>query len=334
MPKTKASLLVLAATAITVATLFLLPFTPKVAVRTAVVERGALSRTTLLEGIVSYQDEQPCVSYQAGRVSAVHVRQGQRVHAGDLLFSMDTSAEEAALASISQMLYEQEKLLSGFERADALAAAVLQSTWDARKTEGELRASIASKQVRAAADGVVAGVYADAGDYVPALSVLGAVRGENRCVTAVNRVGGAVEAIPGTVADIKDASGKQLGLATLVSMGVPQADTQTSQYVQTLTFLPSEDGALAQAEIGGRVTVEMLLDSSAGATLAPVAAVGKGDRVWIVANGVASPVEIDVSRRNEQYVSVPETLAGQRVILLPDEYALYAGCSVKEAKKR
>lgn len=76
---------------------------------------------------------------------------------------MDTSAEEAALASISQMLYEQEKLLSGFERADALAAAALQSTWDARKTEGELRASIASKQVRAAADGVVAGVYAGRG---------------------------------------------------------------------------------------------------------------------------------------------------------------------------
>ena len=42
MPKTKASLLVIAATAITVATLFLLPFTPKTAVRTAVVEQGAL----------------------------------------------------------------------------------------------------------------------------------------------------------------------------------------------------------------------------------------------------------------------------------------------------
>ena len=39
MPKTKASLLVIAATAATVVTLFLLPFTPRTAVRTAVVER-------------------------------------------------------------------------------------------------------------------------------------------------------------------------------------------------------------------------------------------------------------------------------------------------------
>ena len=46
MPKTKASLLVIAATAVTVATLFLLPFTPKTAVRTAAVERGDLIRST------------------------------------------------------------------------------------------------------------------------------------------------------------------------------------------------------------------------------------------------------------------------------------------------
>lgn len=52
MPKTKASLLVIAATAATVVTLFLLPFTPRTAVRTAVVERGELICSTLLEGVV------------------------------------------------------------------------------------------------------------------------------------------------------------------------------------------------------------------------------------------------------------------------------------------
>ena len=51
MPKTKASLLVIAATAATVVTLFLLPFTPRTAVRTAVVERGELICSTLLEGL-------------------------------------------------------------------------------------------------------------------------------------------------------------------------------------------------------------------------------------------------------------------------------------------
>ena len=90
MPKTKASLLVIAATAATVVTLFLLPFTPRTAVRTAVVERRELICSTLLEGVVAYADEQPLIALQAGRVGKVYVCQGQTVRAGELLISMDT----------------------------------------------------------------------------------------------------------------------------------------------------------------------------------------------------------------------------------------------------
>ena len=106
MPKTKASLLVIAATAVTVVTLFLLPFTPRTAVRTAVVERGELICSTLLEGVVAYADEQPLIALQAGRVGKVHVRQGQTVRAGELLISMDTDVQEQELAAVNQMLYE------------------------------------------------------------------------------------------------------------------------------------------------------------------------------------------------------------------------------------
>ncbi|MEG0902567.1 MAG: hypothetical protein RSG96_10615, partial [Clostridia bacterium] len=66
MQKTKASLGVIAATAITVLTLFLLPFTPKVAVRTVLPKRGELIETIFLEGVICYQNEQPCVNLQAG----------------------------------------------------------------------------------------------------------------------------------------------------------------------------------------------------------------------------------------------------------------------------
>ena len=100
MPKTKASLLVIAATAVTVATLFLLPFTPKTAVRTAAVERGDLIRSTLMEGVVAYANEQPLIALQAGRVARVYVIQGQAVRAGDLLVSMDTSVQEQELAAV------------------------------------------------------------------------------------------------------------------------------------------------------------------------------------------------------------------------------------------
>ena len=116
MPKTKASLLVIAATAVTVATLFLLPFTPKTAVRTAEVERGNLIRSTLMEGVVAYADEQPLVALTAGRVARVYVSQGQAVCAGDLLMSMDTSVQEQELTAVNRLLYEQETALQPLAR--------------------------------------------------------------------------------------------------------------------------------------------------------------------------------------------------------------------------
>ena len=112
MPKTKASLLVIAATAATVVTLFLLPFTPRTAVRTAVVERGELICSTLLEGVVAYADEQPLIALQAGRVGKVHVRQGQTVRAGELLISMDTDVQEQELAAKTARLIELDMELN------------------------------------------------------------------------------------------------------------------------------------------------------------------------------------------------------------------------------
>ena len=117
MQKTRASLLVIAATALTVATLFLLPFTPKAAVRTAVVERGAFIRSTLLEGVIGYAQEQPLLALQPGRIARVHVQQGQRVSAGELLVSMDTEAQEQELAAVTRMLYEQQEAAAAFGQA-------------------------------------------------------------------------------------------------------------------------------------------------------------------------------------------------------------------------
>ena len=159
MPKTKASLLVIAATAATVVTLFLLPFTPRTAVRTAVVERGELICSTLLEGVVAYADEQPLIALQAGRVGKVYVCQGQTVRAGELLISMDTGVLEQELAAVNQMLYEQETALAAFGQAGEAALSAAQTALQARTRQAELRASIASAQIRAEADGVVGALY-------------------------------------------------------------------------------------------------------------------------------------------------------------------------------
>ncbi|MEG2316663.1 MAG: biotin/lipoyl-binding protein [Clostridia bacterium] len=334
MPKTKASLWVILATAATVLTLFLLPFTPKTAVRTTVAELGDLAQTTLLEGIVCYQGEQPCLSVQAGQVSAVHVRQGQRVAKGDLLFSMDSKAEETALAALSQLRYEREQALSAISAAEPAAALAAQSTWDVRAKESELRASIASKQIRTAVDGVMGGVYVSEGSYVAAFGALGTVRGECKQVTAVAVLSGGAEAASGTLADLRGASGETLGVAELSAMGAPAFDAATAKCTQQLTFVPLDDQSLSGLAIGEHVTVEMLNRTLSGMALVPVSAIGSGDRIWVVENGAATPILVDVSKRNEHFVYVPKELAGKRVVLVPDEAALYAGCPVKEGKAR
>ena len=51
-------------------------------------------------------------------------------------------------------------------------------------------------------------------------------------------------------------------------------------------------------------------------------------------DGIATPVEIDLTLRNDAYVAVPQEWAGKRVVLLPETASLYPGCAVKEARAR
>lgn len=59
MTRTQASLSVIAVTLATVTTLFLLPYTPKIPVKTATIQRGNWTKTTLAEGVVQYRQQQP-----------------------------------------------------------------------------------------------------------------------------------------------------------------------------------------------------------------------------------------------------------------------------------
>ena len=334
MPKTKASLLVIAATAVTGATLFLLPCTPKTAVRTAAVERGDLIRSTLMEGVVAYANEQPLIALQAGRVARVYVSQGQAVRAGDLLVSMDTSVQEQELAAVNRLLYEQETALAAFGQVGETALNAAQTALEARTRQTELRAAIASAQIRAEADGVVGAVYVVEGAVAGEGSLLGMVHGTGLHVVAAGRAEELANVPQGAAAMVTNAEGKALGAAVLEQAGVPEADGATGQTMQPLSFLPMEGGAWAGAEAGDRVVVELVCEVLEDQALVPVSAVDANDQVWFVDGGAATPVEINLALRNDAYVVVPQEWAGKRVVLLPETAALYPGCAVREARAR
>lgn len=327
MSKTKASLCVITATALTVMTLFLLPFTPKPAVRTAIVSRGELLQTTLVEGVVAYESQQPVVSLQAGRLSGVYVAQGQRVKAGQLLFAMDTSAEEQALSMLASRRYAAERLTGG---EAALAGATF--GWD--EQELAIRASIELKQLRAQEDGVVGAVYQQAGDYVADGALIGLVHSDGLCVTAAWQPGIYAQAQAGAAATVAATSGESVVYVQLRQTGAPALSAETGQYVQQLTFAPVGNAGLTGFEVGDRVMVEVLNRTDLDVPLAPVEAIDENGRLWLVRDGKAVSMKVDTTLRNDQYLYVPEALLGERIILLPDDSTLTEGCAVKEAKKR
>lgn len=334
MRKTKASMLIIAATAITVATLFLLPYTPRPTVSTSRVVRGDLVMTTLIEGAVTYMDEQPCVALCAGKVSGVYVAKGQRVSEGELLFTLDSSYEENAVAALSALIYEQETLLSSMPYSEAVAVACAQSLMDMRVQLSELRAQAELKRVRAPGDGVIGGVYVREGDGAMQGAPLGLIYSEGRQLSALCRAADAAHAQTGTPANVYAPSGKRLGLAVLSATGAPSYDESSAQLMQTLRFTPVDDSVLADADIGDSVTVELLTDTLPDKALAPISAVDGDDLLWLVDGGRATPVKVDAGRRNESFVCVPERYIGCSVILTPDAYDLYSGCPVKEPKKK
>lgn len=334
MPKTKASLLLVAATALTVAVLFCLPVSPKITVHTAAVEEGDLIRTTLLEGVVGYRDQQPCVTLRDGKVAQVHVAQGECVQMGDLLFTMDTSVAQAALASLEKGIYEQQSLLENVDTKASFVSLLAQQGAQQYRQKAELEAEIRASQVRAAFDGVVGGVYQTEGSYVPAMAVLGEIHGNEKQITAVGRSSELIGVNKGAVSNVKRADGEKLGVAQVLHLAAPEVDAQTGAITQTMRFEPMDEAVLSNADVGDRMTLELVCEVASDRALVPISALDGSDRIWVVENGKATPYRVDVTCRNDHYVAIDRRWLGKRVILSPNEETLSAGCAVKEGKLR
>lgn len=321
MPRTRVSLGMIVATIAAVTAFFLMPFTPRTAVRTVTVKQGDLLRTLKLEGTVGYRRQQVCAALNPGVVEKVYVHPGQRVQQGELLFAMDVSAQVEMLTRLSSSRYAQE------QAAEWLAA--FQGNGSA---EWELRTQIEGAKIRAQRDGVIRAVYVEEGDAVAEAGLLGVVSGEEKCVAALAYTQELQGVETGAAAVLITQNNRSA--ATLCHFGAPEWGNGAAQSTQQLTFLPLQQETLADVNIGERVEAELLVERMEGVTLIPLGAVDKHGQIWLVEEGKARPQAIDTSRRNEGYVAADSALSGARLILQPDEYSLWAGCPVKEARTR
>lgn len=329
MTKTHASLGVLAVTLATVATLFLLPYTPKTPVRTATIQRGEWKKTSLLEGVGQYRRQEAAACLTAGILKRVYVAEGEAVEEGRLLFSLDSDEEERALEKLAASRRQMEQTVETFGQAASLWS--LSAGMELETQETALRRSVALKQIRAGQAGRMGAIYRQEGEAVQAGELLGMIHSEERCIVSACRAESAARLQTGMEATIREASGKALGRARLVSIGAPAANASGGEAVQTLVFELEEGGT---CEIGARYVIELESETRSNVPLAPLEAVDADGCIWIVENGCAWRVELAASGRGGQAAEVPEELLGKRAILDPEESGLTPGRPVKEARAR
>ncbi len=332
MKKTQASLWVIMATLLTVLTLFLLPYTPKIAVNTTTVERGTLYKTSLMEGVLQYDEQQAIISLSSGMVAEVCVNQGDFVPAGTLLVRLDSAVEEASLQTIIanqndfSHLVETMAVANDATYDDFLLAQVLAL----EQNEQAVRLSIETKQIRASNDCIIGPIYVSPSDYVDANTLLGSTHAETKVVTVNQLMNDTATREIGSMAILSSSDQKNSTIGTLIRISSPILDQESNQYWQTLTYEPLDELALSQFSIGSSITVETIDAYWDEEVLIPISAVDTQNRVWKVEQGVATSVQISVDKMNRQYVTGDETLVGASLVIDPESLSLYQNCPVKE----
>ena len=321
MTRAKASLLAVLVTAVTCGVLLNLPGKQAVEVRTAIVQRGEVVRTVKLSGIVGYRHNQLCVNMQEGRLAEVYVQPGQAVKEGELLFRMDTSVQEAALARLYSMRNEQNRLLASAEASISALAAQQELLWT--EQEASLQLAIEAAFIRADRDGVVETIYLEENTLIPSMTPLGKVRGEERCIEVAGMTDETVKLLRGAV-------GTAEGMAVQLD-AVASPDMESG--IQQLTFVPVHPEALAKRQVGERITVEAVLETVPDCVPIPLSAIDRQSRVWYVENGRACFEKLETLAHNREAAAAPLSWEGRRIILEPEGKQLAEGCEIREARR-
>jgi len=322
MKRGKATILMLLCSTLAAVLMMIWPVKNGIEVEAAVVNGGQLVQTRLLRGTVRYAQEQPCISLRDGLVKEVYVREGQTVKRGDLLFQLDTSSEEKALAALHEWHYQTRTALAGMD--EAVYALTIQEQLEWASAEAELKANIELAAVRASSDGIMGEIYAEKGDRVAQTDLLGMVHGEGWQIVAAASPEDGFGIETGCAANAKTGNGMKT--AVLVQK------EQTQDGMLMLCFEPLEQAVLTECSIGEIVQLEVVSDIAHADALIPLSAFDSEGNVWSVENGLARCRQVRTERSNRQFAAVNEEWSGRTVILYPENCKLEEGMPVRVKK--
>ena len=296
-------------------------------VQTAIVGIGDFLQTVPMVGTIEYEQKQNCIALRNGKIARVCVEEGQRVKKDELLFVLETTAEENALAKLSQVRY-QHQLVQGMGRITDLMAA--QNEYQLLAQEAELKQRIEASYARSQADGVVSAVYIKEGMYVEAAALSVVVRGEEKCVKASTDTSELTGINSGTTA-VLSRQGRVIGTGKVETVDEPLLMEEGCRQQVSLKMMDA--GILDRYETGTTVSVELLTGVNQSQALIPMEAVDMNECVWWIEDNIVHAVKVDVSNHNRQFIALPSSeWEGRQVVLLPEQYELKDGCSVKAVK--
>ena len=284
---------------------------------------GAVEQIIAVSGRIRYESEYAAISPVTGIVDQIYVRAGDSVSAGQALFRLDASAEEAALSAAYAAQSNAEA--SAVAALASLPTQVDLTALTGQSTAEEAQARLNAMTVRAQADGQV-------------LQVSVSERGGVMAGTAAVLLSATRQRILCT-AVIRDAEQVQIGqrarllsggvtacMATVREVGPAQTDSLTGQTVAEIVLTPDANLSLP---LGAAVDAEIILAGQDAVTVLPLTALTDDGTVWWAAEGRVWETPVTVALQDEVYawVSLPD---GTQVVDHPT--ALLNGQRYREAR--
>lgn len=299
-----------------------------------------------LSGIVRARFETPVAFQVGGRILARHVDAGQRVKAGQRLFSLDPrdldeaeraaaaqlAAATAALATASSELARQQQLVEkkfisrqALDRFELAERDALSQRDAARASLAQARNARTYSELHADRDGVLIEVDGESGQVVAAGQAVALLAQEEEREIEVYLPDGR-DPPRGGYARLADGERIEVVLREMAGAADPLSRTWRARY----RLLPSE------VELPLGTVVQVVLTSEAAATGARIVPLGAldersgGPRIWRIIDGRAEPVPVELLALDAEQAHITVDLPPETRIIALGTHLLTPGMAVRE----
>ncbi len=297
---------------------------PAVAVKVTVVDLSDEEIVKTYTGTLEGEKQAVIYAKIAEAVEAVHVREGQRIKADQVLISLDKSGPSSRYQETLSLYRNAEK---NYKKMEYLygEGAVSESQFDAAKTQYEVtkagfEAASQLVEVQSPIDGVVTSLKVSKGDFLGPGQELATVATVDRLRVKFGVNAADVGSMtPGTMVTVSSADATRTAEGTVLSVA-RSADPVTRTFQVEVVF----DNSKGAFQPGVFIRINIPLEQLTGVVVVPRQAViarRGGEVVFVVSNGIAQEREVTTGADIGGRIVITSGLnAGDTLVTLGQDY--------------